>query len=80
MSLFSQTYYISQCNAGEFVQGSFGEDKNTKAVLQRLDRLTLKEARLTAVEILKVVYGLVQDMSEQMYCTYLSLATDYPSC
>ena len=67
-----------QLNAGEFVQGSFRGDKHTKAVLQRLDRLTLKEARTTAAEILKVVYGLVQDMSKQTYCTCLSLAIDYP--
>ena len=31
-------------------------------VLERLDRLTLDEGRITASEILKVVYGLVQNM------------------
>jgi hypothetical protein len=31
-------------------------------VLERLDRLTLDEARITASQILKVVYGLVQNM------------------
>ena len=29
-------------------------------VLERLDRLTLDEARMTAAQILEVVYGLVQ--------------------
>ena len=31
-------------------------------VLHRLDRLTLDEARTTAVQTLEVVYGLVQNM------------------
>ena len=44
-------------------------DNHTEAVLKRLDRLTLDEARATAEGILKVVYGLVQDMSKQTYWT-----------
>jgi hypothetical protein len=35
-------------------------------VVERLDRLTLDEAQMTAVEILEVVYGLVQNMSVVM--------------
>jgi hypothetical protein len=31
-------------------------------VLQRLDRLTQDEARITAAQTLEVVYGLVQNM------------------
>ena len=73
MSPFSLTYNTTRLNAEELVQGIFGGDKHTEAVLQRLDRLTLDEARITAEEILKVVYGLVQDMSKQMYCARLSL-------
>jgi len=42
----------------------FGGGKDAEAVLQRLDRLTQDEARTTAAEILNVVHGLVQDMSE----------------
>ena len=80
MSSFPPTFYITQRNAEEFGQGVFGKNKHTEAVLQRLDRLTLDETRTTAVEILKVVYGLVQDMSKQTYSTCLSLAIDYPSC
>ena len=64
MSPLSPTYYITQRNAEKFVQGIFEGDKNAKAVLQRLDRLTLKEARTTAAEILRVVHGLVQDISK----------------
>jgi hypothetical protein len=37
--------------------------------LQRLDRLTHDEARTTAAETLKVVYGLVQEMSKQVHST-----------
>ena len=74
MSPFSLTYITTRLNTEEFVQGIFGGDEHTEAVLQRLDRLTLDEARITAEEILKVVYGLVQDMSKQTYCARLSLA------
>jgi hypothetical protein len=41
-------------------------EKNIKAILQRLDRLTQDEARTTASETLKVIYGLVQNMTEVM--------------
>ena len=78
MSPFLPTYHITQRNQEEFVQGIFGGDKDTEAVLQRLDRLTLDEARTTAAEILEIVYGLVQDMSKQTYCTCLSMAIEYP--
>ena len=43
----------------------FGE-KDVEVVLQRLDRLTQDEARTTAAEILKVLYGLVQIMNVVM--------------
>jgi len=46
------------------VKKLFGEEKDAEVVLQRLDRLTLDEARTTGAEILKVVYGLVQDLSK----------------
>jgi hypothetical protein len=60
------------------VKKLFGE-KDVEAVLQRLDRLTQDEARTTAAEILKVVYGLVQDMSKQTHRTCPSLAIeDFP--
>jgi hypothetical protein len=36
------------------------------AILDRLDRLTQDEARTTAAEILKVLYGLVQIMNVVM--------------
>ena len=52
---------------------------DVEAVLQRLDRLTQDEARTTAAEILRVVYGLVQDMSKQTHAICLSPAVDYSS-
>ena len=52
-------------------------EKDVEATLQRLDRLTLDEARTTAAEILKIVHGLVQDMSEQTDSTCLPLIVEY---
>ena len=54
---------LIQFNAERFIKKIVGE-RDTEAVLQRLDRLSQNEARRTTAEILKVVYGLVQDMSE----------------
>lgn len=79
MSPSSLTYYLTQCNSEKFVKNLFGGDKDAEAVLQRLDRLTQDEARTTAAEILKIVHGLVQDMSEQTdsTCHGLLLIVEY---
>jgi len=58
-------------NKEKFVKKLFRE-KDIEAVLQRLNRLTEDEAKLTAAQILEVVYGLVQNMrvvtdGEQIY-------------
>jgi hypothetical protein len=37
-------------------------EKDVEAVLERLDRLTIDEARTTAAQTLEVVYGLVQNV------------------
>ena len=55
----------THCNAVKFVKRVFGE-KDVKAVLQRLDRLTQDEARMTTAQILEVIYRLVQNMSVVM--------------
>ena len=55
----------------------FCGEMDAEAVLQRLDRLTEDEARTTAAEILRVVYGLVQDMSQQTHSICLSPAVEY---
>jgi len=46
-------------NIEKFVKKILGED-DIEAVLQRLDRLTLDEARATGAQTLQVVYSLVQ--------------------
>ena len=46
-------------NIEKFVKKILGEN-DIEAVLQRLDRLTLDEARATGAQTLEVVYGLVQ--------------------
>jgi hypothetical protein len=55
--------YFTKFNPANFVKKLSGEE----AVLERLDRLTQVEARTTAAETLKVIYGLVQEMSERMH-------------
>ena len=60
---------FARCYAANFFKKLFGE-KDVEAILQRLDRLTLDEARTTAAETLKVIYGLVQEMSEHSHTTY----------
>ena len=42
-------------------------EKDVEAVLQRLDRLTLDEARMTTAQSLEAIYGLVQNMRMAMY-------------
>ena len=61
MSSTRRRYDRSERNAVKLVKKALGEDE-VEAVLQRLDRLTLDEARTAAAQILEVVYGLVQDM------------------
>ena len=41
-------------------------EKDIKSVLQRLDRLTLKESKVTVAQTLDVVYGLVNSMEVLM--------------
>ena len=45
----------------KFAKKLLGEN-DIEAVLQRLDRLTLDEARTTAAQTLHIIYGLVQNM------------------
>jgi replicative DNA helicase len=61
----------AHCNAEKLLKKLLGE-KDVEAVVQRLDRLTQEEARITATQTLEVVHGLVQNMkvvmdSEQIY-------------
>ena len=66
MSIFGEVlYFPTQCNP-EKLSKRFLEEKDAEAVLQRLHRLTLDEARMTAAQTLEIVYGLVQNMRVAM--------------
>ena len=41
-------------------------EKDVEAILQRIDRLTLDEARTTAAQSLEAIYGLVRNMRTVM--------------
>ena len=67
----------------KFVKKLLGE-KDIEAVLQRLNRLTQDEAKLTAAQILEAVRGLVQNMrvvidGEQFYQACPLLGVEYCS-
>jgi hypothetical protein len=71
-----QIPHSTQQNAEKFKMKVFGNN-NVEAVLHRLDRLTLDEALLTAVQILEVVYGLVENLRNDMNGAQVFF---YPSC
>jgi hypothetical protein len=61
-SVFGEVlYYLTQRDTEKLVKKLLGE-KDVEAVLQRLDRLTQDEARITAAQTLDVVHGLVRNM------------------
>ena len=49
---------MTQCVIEKFAKKLLGESE-VEAVLQRLDRLTQDEARMTAAQTLDIVHGLV---------------------
>jgi hypothetical protein len=59
------SYNLTRCNAEKLLKKLLGE-KEVEAVLQRLDRLTVDEARITAAQTLQVVHGLFQNMKKVM--------------
>ena len=66
----------------KFVKKLFGEN-DVEVVLQRLDRLTVEEARTTAAQTLDVVYDLFQSMrvvidGKQIYLDCQPQAIDHP--
>jgi hypothetical protein len=69
---------LDQDDAGKVVKRFLGE-KDSETILRRLDRLSQDEARATVLEILKVIYGLVQDMSEHNNSAYFSLTVEDPA-
>ena len=52
---------MAQCSIEKFAKKLLGESE-VEAVLQRLDRLTQDEARMTIAQTLGVVHGLVGNM------------------
>ena len=52
------TLSVAQCTTEKFAKKLLGETE-IEAVLQRLDRLTQEEARITVAQTLGVVHGLV---------------------
>ena len=52
------TSSVTQCTTEKFTKRLLGETE-IEAVLQRLDRLTQEEARITVAQTLGVVHGLV---------------------
>jgi hypothetical protein len=76
--VFLLLLHLTQLDAVKFVKKLLGE-KDVEAALQRLDRLTQDEARSTAVETLRVIHGLVHNMSVVMEGkqTYLGCAPPF---
>ena len=58
-------FYFTHRHTVKFVK-KFFQEKDIEAVLERLDRLTQDEARITAAHTLAIVHGLVQNMREFM--------------
>ena len=65
MTLSSMTFYPIQCNEEKFVEKLSGR-RVVNAILQRLGQLTQDEGRITAAQILVVVYGLALTMRVMM--------------
>ena len=61
-----------QLSTEKFARKLLGESE-IEAVLQRLDRLTVDEARMTGTETLQVVHGLLSNMKLVMNGTQLLL-------
>ena len=77
----SVVYYHIQRNSGKVLKKLLGGEKDIEAVLQRLDRLTMDEARIAAAQTLEVVYGLIQNMrvvmdGQQIYYARLPLGVE----
>jgi hypothetical protein len=58
-------FFVAQYHSEKFTKKLFGESE-IEVVLQRLDRLTQDEARITAAQTLGVVHGLVNNMKVVM--------------
>jgi hypothetical protein len=74
---FSKRLVTYICLMAEDVSGKFAKkllgESEIEAVVQRLDRLTQEEARMTAAKTLEVVHGLVKNMKVVMDGTQVLL-------
>ena len=78
MSASLLAFNLAQCNTGTFVKKLFGGNYD-QMVLERFDRLTPDEGRITASQILKVAYGLVHNLRVVMDGEQMTLlATRWP--
>ena len=59
------TLFVAQCAVEKFTKKILGESE-IDTVLQRLDRLTQDEARITVAQTLGVIYGLVESIKVVM--------------
>ena len=74
-------YFLSfaQCSIEKFAKKLLGESE-VEAVLQRLDRLTQDEVRITVAQTLSVVHGLVNNTRLVMEGTQYTLDWSLTSC
>ena len=63
--LIAYTLSVAQCSIEKFAKKLLGES-DVEAVLQKLDRLTQDEARMTVAQTLGVVHGLVGNVKVVM--------------
>lgn len=54
--------YVTQWNTASLLKGRL-EERDVEAASQGLDRLAQDEAQMTALDVLKTVHGLVQDIN-----------------
>ena len=60
---------MNRLTTDKYARKLLGE-KDIESVLQRLDRLSLEESKMTATQTLDVVYGLVNNMEVVMEGVY----------
>ena len=65
MRCYIYAFPVTRCITGKFAKKLLG-DSEIETVLQRLDRLTQEEARMTVAQTLGVVNGLVGNMKVVM--------------
>jgi hypothetical protein len=63
--MLADTLHLARHDAEKLAKKLLGEN-DIEAVLQRLDRLTMEESRMTATQTMEVVYGLFNNMKVVM--------------